>query len=174
MSYRARPKDVSKFSRKAGSCFVTFSRLWFVMAFRSQQKYQPLDLLRKGWMNLFTAEYFFSTLTLQCTWQCKEEEETKCFPVRRILYGHCSQMTKSGAASFKLEEIFSNPCGLTIDTTKAQGRPLPFPRKPDGDRTEAVIRHRGSWPWTNTFLTTTPQFSEIRLQYIGPWRCLSR
>lgn len=32
---------------------------WFVMGFRSQQKYQPLDLLRKGWMNLFTAEYFF-------------------------------------------------------------------------------------------------------------------
>lgn len=77
MSCRAKPKDVSKFSRKAGRCFAAFSRLWFVMAFGSQQKYQPLDLLRKGWMDLFTAEYIFSTLTLHYTLAVKGKKERR-------------------------------------------------------------------------------------------------
>lgn len=147
MSCRVRPKDVSKSSRKAGRCFAAFSRLWFVTAFGSQPKHQPLDLLRKGWMNLFTAEYVFSTPTPHYTWQCKEKGETEYFSVRRILYGHCSQMNNPGTASFKLEErIFNNPCGLTIDSTRTQRRSMPLTRKPDGYRIGAAIKHRRSWP----------------------------
>lgn len=121
---------------------------------------QPAEIpttwsIKKRLNEPFHSRIFFSTPT-HYPWQWKEKGETKCFSVRRILYGHCSQRAKSEAASLKLEEIFNNPCGLTIDRTRAQGRSMPFSRKADGDRNEAAIKLRGSWPWTNNFLTTTP------------------
>lgn len=55
MSYRVRPGNVSKFSSKTWNCVRAFSRLWFVMYFRSQQKTNHLNYYRKAEWTLFRA-----------------------------------------------------------------------------------------------------------------------
>lgn len=62
MSYRVRPGNVSKFSSKTWNRVRTFSRLWFVMYFRSQQKTNHLNYYRKAEWTLFRAvKMFFPT-----------------------------------------------------------------------------------------------------------------
>lgn len=62
MSYRVRPGNISKFSSKTWNRVRTFSRLRFVMYFRSQQKSNHLNYYRKAEWTLFRAvKMFFPT-----------------------------------------------------------------------------------------------------------------
>lgn len=133
------------------------------MAFRSQQKYQPLDLLRKAeWtfsqQNIFFPHWLFITLG-----SGRRKERRNTFLSGVFYMGIVLRWITQEQQLSNWKKNFNNPCGLTIDTTRAQGRSMPFTGKPDGYRIGTTIKCRYSWPSTNSFLTIAHKFSEIKI-----------
>lgn len=121
---------------------------------------QPAEIpttwsMKKRLNEPFHSRIFFSTPT-HYPWQWKEKGRPNAFLSGGFYMGIVLRGLSQKRQVSNWKKFFNNPCGLTIDRTRAQGRSMPFTRKADGDRIEAVIKLRGSWPWTNNFLTTTP------------------